>query len=120
MRGVGGFVASARSGKEFWIEPGTTLDETMAALDGHLDAETLRSLARSSGVAKARRAETTSPFSLCEAHPALADQTLAIILDEISPFATTDEVAKADSNTAHELLRRTETALERYFDLRDA
>jgi hypothetical protein len=120
MRGIGGFVASARSGKEIWIEPGTTLEETMAALEGHLDADTLRSLARSSGVAKSRPAETNSPFPLCEAHPALADQTLAIILDEISPFATGDEVAKAHSDTAHELLRRTEAALERYFDLLDA
>jgi hypothetical protein len=115
--GVGGFVTSARTGANFVIEPGTTLEETLAALDGHLDADTLVALARSTGAAKSRR--TTSLFPLCEAHPALADQTLAIILDEISPFATADEVATADSNTAHELLQHTEAALERYFDLRD-
>jgi len=63
---------------------------------------------------------TTTPRPQLPWRPALADQTLAIILDEISPFATGDEVAKAHSDTAHELLRRTEAALERYFDLLDA
>jgi hypothetical protein len=71
LMGVGGFVTSARTGANFIIEPGTTLEETLAALEEHLDADTLAALARSTGAAKSRR--TTSLFPLCEAHPALAD-----------------------------------------------
>jgi hypothetical protein len=62
--GLGGFVASVRSGQleGAYIEPGTPLDECLAALGQHLDADTLAALSRkATGVAKARTA--AEPYS---------------------------------------------------------
>jgi hypothetical protein len=56
VSGLGGFVASVRSGElaGAFIEPGTSIDDCIAALGDFLEPETLLALSRSSGVAKAR------------------------------------------------------------------
>jgi hypothetical protein len=109
MSGIGGFVVSARTGKEVWIESGTSLQETIDALEGHLDPDTLKSLTRSSAVAKARHVE--SGYPLITKHSELADQILQLIDPEDALDADDPAVAKA-------LLEHTERALAEYLRLR--
>jgi hypothetical protein len=108
---LGGFVYSARTGTSLTIEPGTPIDECLEAMAGHLDADTIAALARSSALAKSRRIAKAYP--LIAEHRERADEILAMLDPDDEFNIDNPDVAKA-------LLDRTERALAEYFRLSDA
>jgi hypothetical protein len=110
--GIGGFIAIGRTGERLVIEPGTPLEETIEAMKGRFDSDSLSSLTDGAidYVAKTRARRIETAYPLCTKHRDEADKILAL-LDPDDEFNTDNpEVAKA-------LLDCTERALAEFLRL---